>query len=168
MRHLTAAATALLLLGGTATAQFASFTPFGQGCTASGLTMPTIGAQGLPQIGTTFTITYSGPNRATWPTELHPVFLFGLQTIAFPLDNLLRSQPSGCTLYVVPWSFTLMGPGTGIGFADTVSFAIPMSGALIGLSFVAQWGVLNQTCLVTGCTANALLTSDAATVTVGI
>lgn len=161
---------AIVLAGlcGTATAQFASFTPFGSGCTVTGLTMPTIGAVGLPQIGATFTITYSGPNRATWPTELHPLFMYGFQSISLPLDAWFTSQPIGCTIYLVPRAFVLMGPGTGIGYASSVTFQIPTNYSLVGVSFLAQWGVLNQTCLVNGCNVNALLTSDAATVTMGI
>lgn len=152
-----------------APAQFAAFQPFGQGCTVSGLPMPTIGATGLPQVGTTFSIDFTGPNRATWPTELHPVFMFGLSTANFPLDGLFNSQPAGCTLYLVPEMFLLMGPGTGIGYATSVSLPVPNNFALVGFSFVAQWCVLSQTCLIGApCNVNAVLTSDAATITVGI
>ena len=42
-------------------AQSASVTFYGTGCAYAGQNLA-IGVLGLPQIGTTFTITYSGPN----------------------------------------------------------------------------------------------------------
>ena len=42
-------------------AQAASVAFYGTGCAYAGQTLA-IGVQGLPQIGTTFTLTYTGPN----------------------------------------------------------------------------------------------------------
>lgn len=159
---------ALAAFAAPASAQLASFQTFGQGCTVSGLTLPTIGATGLPQIGTSsFSIDYSGPSRATWPTELRPAFMYGLSQANLPLDGFFNSQPVGCTLYLNPLDIILM-PAVGINFASSVPFNIPNNPTLIGWSFFAQWACINQTCLVTGCNVNAVLTSDAASVTIGL
>jgi hypothetical protein len=147
-------------------AQQAGFSTFGQACTVSGLSTPTISATGLPVLGSSFSIDYAGPNRATWPTELRPVFLYGLAPTNLPLDGMFRNQPTGCTLYVQPIDAVLMPP-VSISFASSVPLSVPNQPGLAGASLIAQWACLNQTCLVLGCTANAVLTSDGATVTLG-
>lgn len=156
----------LAALSSFSSAQTAGFTTFGQACTATGLATPTIGATGLPVLGQSFSIDYTGPNRATWPTELRPVFLYGIVQAALPLDGMFRNQPAGCTLYLQPIDAVLMPP-VSISFANSVTLAVPNQPALAGAVLIAQWACLNQTCLVIGCTPNAVLTSDAAVATLG-
>ncbi|MGE0144645.1 MAG: hypothetical protein AB7I19_16625 [Planctomycetota bacterium] len=156
----------VLALTATLAAQQAGFSTFGQACTVSGLSTPAISATGLPVLGSTFSIDYSGPNRATWPTELRPVFLYGIAPTNLSLDGMFRNQPAGCTLYVQPIDAVLMPP-VSILFASSVALSVPNQPVLAGSSLVAQWACLNQTCLVNGCNANAVLTSDAASITLG-
>ncbi len=148
-------------------AQAAAFSTFGQGCTASGLPVPAIGILGLPQLNTTFTLTYTGPNRATWPTSLQPMVMLGFQQAQWPVPPLSSSQPAGCTVYLLADYWQLM-PAGGISYVNTFSLTVPNQPILIGTNLVAQWGCVNQTCLVNGCRVNALLTSDAGLLTIGL
>jgi len=160
----------LTLFTSLATAQ--TFQPFGTGCTINGQTLA-IGNQGLPQIGTTFQVTYTGPN--SMPGSLatqqaaHPnlVLGFGQQLTPIP-PNLLPLQPAGCQGFITPDTMIPTTPFIGRGiYHDTIDLPVPNNPALIGAQLYAQWLTVFEQCGVAHCTLAALLTSDAALITIG-
>jgi len=161
----------LILLGSIATAQTPSVTPFGTGCTFASQTLA-IGNQGLPQIGQSFRITYTGPNftfnsgqQIAWP---HLGLGFQQAVTVLP-QSLLPQQPAGCTGFIVPIAMiaTPMDPVLPV-FDNFVSIALPNDPGLVGVSFLAQWLTLFEQCGFAGCGLAAALTSDAAVVTIGL
>jgi hypothetical protein len=164
--------TTLTLLAGLASAQTASFVPFGTACSFNGQT-PAIGNSGLPQLGQVCTITYTGPNTngglATQQIMMPEIALaFGQLNTPIP-TSLLPQQPSGCQGYINPLIVIPMGPRIGIPiFQDTFDLAIPNSPTLLGLQVYAQWLTTIQQCGFAGCNLIAVVTSDAATLTIGL
>ncbi len=169
MKHST-----LLLLSSLVTplaslsAQNATITSFGTGCTFANQTLA-IGATGLPQLGTTFTIDYSGPNmNSTLSTQ--PLLGLGLASTNIPIPaTFLPQQPPGCTQWIVP-DVLLAMPATPAGpFVTQSPVTVPNDGALIGFQFTAQWAVFAVQCgIVPPCWFSALPTSDALLITVGV
>lgn len=149
-------------------AQSASVAFFGTGCSLIGQQLA-IGVQGLPQLGTAVTITYSGPNMVN-QLSVQPVLALGLSSTSIPIpQSILPSQPFGCTQWIVPEVLNLM-PLLATGQFDTqLSMAIPASTSLIGFQFTAQWLALAIQCgIIPPCALDALPTSDAALLTVGV
>ncbi|MCA8965570.1 MAG: hypothetical protein H6838_08020 [Planctomycetes bacterium] len=166
--------TTLFLSAATTTAalaQNASFTPFGAGCTFDNQTLA-IGNQGLPQLGTTCTITYSGPNHThnfaqqiAWPQ-----IGLGFNQSVFPIpQSILPQQPAGCMGLIsadvmIPMPVDPVLPQ----YQDHYDFVIPNATWLIGVNVYAQWLMLHTQCGFVGCNYDAIATSDAALMTIGL
>ena len=162
----------LLALPVDSAAQQPSFTAFGAGCTFNGQTLA-IGNRGLPRLGTSFAITYSGPNTFSDSSQerARPVLVFGntLRVTLIP-QTLLPLQPPGCAGFISPDAVlpTLPDPGGRPMFADYVDLAVPNNPVLLGAVFYAQWLTIFEQCGFAGCDPVAALTSDAAQMVVGI
>ena len=163
--------TVLSLLAATAVAQTPSFTPFGTGCTFANQTLA-IGNQGLPRIGQTFQITYSGPNQTFGSNQqiAWPQLGLGFQQVTTVLPpNLLPNQPVGCTGYIAPIVMQPTTPDPVLPvFVTDIAIAIPNDPGLVGVQFLAQWLTLHEQCGFAGCNLDAALTSDAAIALIGI
>ena len=148
-------------------AQTASATPFGTGCAVLGQQLA-IGATGLPQLGTTFTIDYTGPNVNT-QVSTRPVLALGVQATAVPIPPFLPQQPATCTQYVVPDVLLAMAAQPSGGFVTQVALTVPNDPALLGYQFVGQWfAIVIQCGFVPPCWFDALPTSNALQLTVGL
>jgi hypothetical protein len=158
----------LSVLAAPLAAQAATVTPFGTGCTFVNQTLA-IGATGLPQLGTTFTIDYAGPNMNN-QLSTQPILALGLAAANVPIPaTFLPQQPSGCSQLVVPDVLLAMGTTPAGGFATQAPITVPNNAALIGFQFVAQWAVFAVQCgFVPPCWFSALPTSDALMLTVGL
>jgi hypothetical protein len=160
----------ILFLGSAVLAQSAQFTTFGAGCTFQNQTLA-IGNQGLPRLGTTFGITYSGPNyQFTSGQQIaQPMLVLGFtpQSVVLPA-NLLPQQVPNCTVLVAPLAIvpTVPDPSTN-AFLVPLQLTLPNQPALLGLGVIAQWVTLFQQCGFAGCGYAAVLTSDAAIMTLG-
>lgn len=167
MKHLLMLALSAALAG-SLPAQAASVTPYGSGCTFLGQTLA-IGATGLPQLGSTCTLTYTGPNLNT-QLSTQPFLGLGLQATNLPIPpSILWQQPPNCTQWIVPDVLLAMPPSTTGGYVDQVAIVVPNSPGLIGFSFVAQWLVIVIQCgFVPPCTFDAVPTSDALQLTIGL
>ena len=155
-------------------AQTASFTPIGSACSAPGEPTPAIGAVGLPQIGTSFDVTYSGPNRAMSSAQqsVQPFLLTGFNLYPSPIVvplALFFAQPPGCTVYVQT-DFVLNTPldASGRAFIPSVTLRVPNDPRLLGASWFHQWFALYTQCGFAGCNPMWVITSDAAIVSVGL
>lgn len=157
-------------LCGASFAQTAAFVPFGLGCAFQGQTL-SIGNQGLPRLGTTFQVTYAGPNFtfSSGQQIAHPILVLGLGQQLVPLPtSLLPQQPPGCTAYITTDVFLPTVPDpTRAAFTSWVDIAVPNTPTLVGLVFNAQWMALVEQCGFAGCGFAAVPTSDAAVVVVG-
>lgn len=159
----------ILLLAAALPCQ-AAFTPFGQGCTFENQVL-TIGNNGLPQLGQSFFINYSGPNYTYNSAQqiAQPHLALGLQALTTVIPaGLLFYQPAGCTGYLAPIAVTPMPPHATLPqHENSFAMAIPNAPGLIGVQFLAQWLTLHTQCGFAGCGYSAAVTSNAATVTIG-
>jgi hypothetical protein len=148
-------------------AQAASVSLYGTGCAYAGQNLA-IGVQGLPQLGTTITITYSGPNFFS-TLMIQPGLALGLAPDATPIPtSVLPLQPAGCTVWVVPVLIGMMLPTSAGPFATSVDVAVPNNPGLIGFTVYAQWiATVVQCGIIPPCTFDALPTSDAAQLVLG-
>lgn len=154
-------------------AQQATFTPFGTACTFPGEPTPAIGARGLPRIGTSFDITYQGPNRAPGGSQqsVQPFLVTGLQLFSAPVPVptfLFPQQTAGCLVYVFP-DIVLPMPIArgGMVFESSFTWAIPNDPALVGATWFHQWLAIFEQCGFAGCDYLWSVTSDAAHVVAG-
>lgn len=149
------------------TGQSASATLYGTGCTYRNQALA-MAVQGLPQLGTTFKITYSGPNFNS-TLEIRPALALGLAAQNQPIpSNLLPQQPTGCNAWIDPLVITPMAPNTTGRFFSSVDVSIPNNPTLIGFNFFAQWiAIVTQCGTVPPCTLEALPTSNAVSLVVG-
>ncbi|HLQ38944.1 MAG TPA: hypothetical protein VK348_14135 [Planctomycetota bacterium] len=160
------------LLATLATAQQALFQPFGTGCTFNNLTLA-IGNQGLPHIGQSFQVMYTGPNftfssgqQIAWPN-----LVLGLGQLSTVIPaGFLPQQPAGCQGYitgdvVMP---TMPDPNGRPQYENFVTINVPNNPGLLGMNFNAQWLTIVQQCGFAGCNFSAVLTSDAALVQIGV
>ncbi|HEX5051672.1 MAG TPA: hypothetical protein VFZ65_07875 [Planctomycetota bacterium] len=148
-------------------AQGATVSFYGAGCTYQ---QPlAIGVQGLPQLGTTVGITYSGPNLNT-SLQVQPVLALGLGANNIPIPSgILPQQPVGCSVWIDPIVLYPMPVTTTGLFATRYDFVVPNDPTLTGFVFVGQWLAIAVQCgFVPPCWLDALPTSDAALLTVGI
>lgn len=160
-----------LLLGAIAPSQSATFSPFGTGCTFDNQTLA-IGNVGLPRIGQSFRITYSGPNHThnsaqqiAWPQL---ALGFQPQVLQIP-PSWFSQQPTGCTGELVPDVMLPTTPNAaGTAFDGFFDLLLPNDPGLIGVQFFAQWLTVHQQCGIAGCGIDAALTSNAAVVGVGL
>lgn len=161
--------TTILAVAGAAAAQ-AAVTPFGAGCPFENQ-VPAIGNVGLPQLGQTFDLTYSGPNYTYNSAQqiAHPHLALGLQQQTTPIPaGLLLYQPAGCAGYLVPLALTPMPPDPALPqYESSFRMAIPSDPGLIGAQLLAQWLLLHTQCGFSGCGLSAAITSDAALITIG-
>jgi hypothetical protein len=162
---------ATTVCAGFAMAQGASFQTFGTGCAFNQQAL-LIGNQGLPQIGTTLTITYTGPNTNNGTAQQQIIWPqlalgFGLRNTPIP-QNLLPQQPAGCQGLITVDAVMPTAPRIGIPiFQDHIDLPVPNSPALRGLRLYAQWLSTVQQCGFAGCNLIAVVTSDAAVIVVG-
>jgi hypothetical protein len=158
----------LLTSAATLAAQTATITPFGAGCDFLNQTL-TIGASGLPQLGTTFTLTYSGPNQNN-QLSTQPWLGLGLAATNLPIpQSILPQQPANCTQWIVPELMLPMATTTAGPFEDQVPIVVPNQPALVGVQLTAQWLAFVVQCgIVLPCWLEALPTSDALLLTVGL
>ena len=162
------AAIAAASLSFAATAQTAQVIPYGVGCSWNGTPLA-IGVQGAPQIGTTFTIDYSGPNLSS-TLSTQPVLVLGTAPDGTTIPvTFLPQQPGGCFVWVQPLLFAAMpGAPTG-GFVTSQDVAVPNDATLLGLQFFAQWMATVVQCgFAPPCSLEALPTSDAVQLIVGL
>ncbi|HEX5050672.1 MAG TPA: hypothetical protein VFZ65_02770 [Planctomycetota bacterium] len=149
----------------------AAFTTFGSGCSLQSQT-PAIGNNGLPQIGQTFSITYTGPNYLFSSAQqmAQPFLALGTQPLFLTIPaGLLIYQPAGCVAYLEPLSLTPMAPDPILpSYVASYAIAVPNDAGLIGFQFLAQWLLVHSQCGFAGCGLSGLITSDAATITVGL
>lgn len=147
-----------------------SFTTFGAGCGWNGVALA-IGNQGLPQLGQTFAITYSGPNHLqNFAQQIaRPWLALGLTPLAVGLPtNLFTQQPAGCTAYVDALAMTPMPIDPVLpAFESSFALSIPNAPSLLGVQILAQWLTVVQQCGFAGCNIAAALTSDAAVAAIG-
>ena len=145
----------VLALALPAGAQQASYTLFGEGCVSASATL---GATGVPQLGSSFTVHYSGPNfvgvKGLFENGAHPWLLTGFSNTtwgAIPLPLLLPRTPLGvrCELLVSP-DLVLPMPRLGSRYQDSLTFPVPNEPSLIGLVFHQQWLVYHFTRLGAG------------------
>ena len=148
-------------------AQAAAIAFYGTGCAFAGQQLA-LGVQGLPQLGTTITFTYSGPNMINTLT-VQPVLALGLSVANVPLPaTLLPQQPPNCTAWIGPEVLFFM-PQVSNGFDTQSPMIIPNDPLLIGFQFTAQWLAVAVQCgIIPPCALSALPTSDAALLTVGL
>lgn len=149
----------------------ASFVPFGTGCSFLSQTLA-IGNQGLPRIGTTFQITYSGPNftfnSAQQIAMPHLVLGFGPLFTPIP-QSLLPQQPAGCAGFITPNAVIPAQPDPVLNvFQSAIPIMVPNNPMLIGFALHAQWLLRFDQCGFAGCNWAAVPTSDAAMATVGL
>lgn len=163
--------TTTLLLAAALSAQSASFTTFGSGCTFQNQTLA-IGNQGLPRLGTTFGVTYAGPNFTFTSGQqiAQPMLGLGFNPLNITLPaNLLPQQVPNCMVLVDPMVIlpTIPDPSTTNTWLTPMQLSIPNQPALLGLPVMAQWVTLFSQCGFAGCNYAAVLTSDAAIMTLG-
>jgi hypothetical protein len=166
MRTLTPSLFLLVALSATPLPAQASFSKYGTACTAPNLSMPAIGATGLPKLNTAFTVTYTGPSQALWPSEIRPVLLTGIQSWNVSIPKLTQWQPLGCTLLVTPDLILPMGTN-GPNYENKFVLNIPNDPKLIGLTYYQQWAPWYNFCLVS-CEFRAFYFSDAAKIVIGL
>ncbi len=153
-------------------AQQAAFVPFGQGCTFQSQTLA-IGNQGLPRIGSSFQVMYTGPNHQFNSAQqiAWPQLFLGFGTLVTPLpQGLLPQQPPGCQGLItpdlaIPSNIDQNGRPT---YENFVRLAIPNNPNLLGYVLYGQWLLLHQQCGFAGCGLDALPTSDAAQIWIGL
>lgn len=152
-----------------AAAQPASFTTYGSSCSA-GATAPAIGHRGLPQLGTTFSITYSGPNVQYNSAQqiVRPWLLFGLGPAQQPIPPVFRQQPPGCTLWTTGDIAVPMPPERSAPtWQSSFDLAVPADTRLLGAVLYAQWLAVLEQCGVVRCDIEWVLGSDAARIVLG-
>lgn len=154
-------------------AQQASFTPFGVPCTFPGEPTPAIGSRGLPQLGTTFDVTYQGPNRNTSAAQqrIQPFLVTGLSAFPAPVPvpaGIFPQQQAGCFVFIFP-DFVVPMPlaRSGRTYESSVSLTIPNDVRLLGATWFHQWFALFVQCGIAGCDPFWAVTSDAARVVAG-
>jgi hypothetical protein len=161
----------LTFLAAAVPAQQASVTPYGQGCVLNGQQLA-LQSRGLPRLGTTFTLVYSGPNFtfSSAQQRAQPWLLLGLQQLAIPVPPVLPQQPPGCFVYTTPDASVPMPPDpTGVArFVDAFDLAVPNSPNLLGALFFAQWLCVFEQCGFAGCGIAGAPTSDGARITIGM
>jgi len=169
------AAIALLALATAAPTQTPTFQIYGQGCSLNGETCA-IGNLGMPRVGLSFDITYSGPNSVGVPTQIgtmdvHPHLVFGFwNTLPGPIPpGLLSHQPPGCAGLVEPVVIAPAAQQLNFGptpvYASMFPIDVPNDPNLVGAVFFTQWWTVVRD--VTTDIVEAVLTSDGAIVVVG-
>lgn len=171
-RSLSAVLAVLLggLLAATAPSQQASFTTFGTPCTAANSTTPAIGNRGLPRLGTTMAVTYSGPNSIEPGIQLteHPMLIVGFSRVDLPIPPLIVTQPAGCTLYpsldvVLPTAPAVLGRA----YVPSINLSVPNDSRLLGGVLYLQWMTPRSQCTFVGCGLLWVVLSDAARAVIG-
>ena len=143
-----------LFLVSAAQGQAATFLTFGRSCGFPGSPVPSLGATGVPQLGTVFTVTYRGPNAIEPGLGLtdQPLLMIGVVRVDLPFPLINPVQPTGCTLYPSPDVIVVPPPDAGgRAFVAQVAFSIPNDPGLIGGSLFLQWAVPHTQCYFIGC-----------------
>lgn len=155
------------------TAQGASFTVLGAPCSVPGEAIPAIGARGLPRIGASFDVTYSGPNRTFSSAQqiVRPWLITGLSLLPAPVaipTAILPQQPANCLVWPNP-DLVLEMPvdASGLAFQNAVTLVIPNQSALVGATWYHQWFALFEQCGFAGCNYGWAIVSEAAIVVAG-
>ncbi len=131
--QLTAGLSLLAALAGTnlASAQNASFTNYGSGCTSGG-PPPLIQALSLPVLGSTMTVRYVALPAGQSPVSIDwPMLIMGLQQTNTPVPPLSSFQPPNCTILVSP-DVVIPMVWSGSSYPNTYALAIPNNNALAG------------------------------------
>ena len=149
----------------------ASVRVFGKPCVFENQ-KPELLVAGLPQLGGSVTLSYLGPNFSTSPSQrvAWPQLVLGMAPKKTDLlPSLLPQQPVGCMGFVLPEIIAPMAVAASnpLKFETQVTLPVPNERALVGLHVFAQWLTVVQQCGVAGCSAVALLTSNAAEFTIG-
>ena len=138
-------AVAIACLTAACHGQSASFSTFGTGCAA--FPSITLTATGVPALGTTMTLHYSGPNSYQVSGVLEggnqPILLLGLSNTnagGLPLPAMLPATVFGvpCNLLVSP-DVALPMARAGSTYVSSVPLSVPMDPSLIGQVFYQQW-----------------------------
>ena len=119
----------------------ATFARFGTGCGGSGGPPPLLNSRVLPQLGTTFTLDYTGPNGVSPVSDDRPYFMIGFTPLSAPIPMITPLQPAGCTLYVDALSVLPM-PLNGTRYQSTMSIPIPNVQSMAGMQFFGQVATL--------------------------
>jgi len=159
-------ALAAALTASTLAAQ-ASFTNYGRGCALGG-PPPLIRFTGLPQVGTTYTISQVALPNSITPVSIDlPILISGLNQVSLPVPVFSPAQPAGCNQLTTSDVFEIMPMTSPTGFATSTTWTLPNNPNLVGLQYNHQWVSLNSRC--TGfCTAQLVRVSNAATAQVGL
>ena len=161
---------AAFALAAAVPAQQASVTPYGTGCAIQGQT-PAIGNRGLPQLGTSFDITYTGPNFTFSSAQqiMRPTLILGFTQLAIPVPPIFPQQPASCfVLTTADVSMTMQPDQNGRPvFDSSVTFRVPNDPALSGARFNGQWLAVFEQCGIAGCDIAGVATSDAAQFVLG-
>ena len=134
-------------------AQTATFTTFGASC--GGAEAPTLTAQGLPRLGTTYTVQYAGPNQSTFVQACiyrtsRPIHFLGVSRtgwgslqLPYLVPMALTNGDPGCNLLV---SIEVATPMVQIGttFVSTMPIPLPNDPALLGGDLFHQWATLTD------------------------
>ncbi len=169
MRPLLLSAAAFLIAT-FSSAQTADITVAGAGCMLEGKA-PAMGYKGLPQLGATFSLNYTGPNHQVNHTQssVQPILNIGFTAVGLPIPAFLPAQPIGCVMYVAPTISIPMAkePNGRPSYVSSQAVPVPNNTALLGGQFFAQWLAVKNQCGIAGCGLHAIATSDFATITIG-
>jgi len=157
-------------LAATPVAQSAAFTIVGTPCSVKQGT-PTMGNTGLPVLGQSFSVDYSGPNTAGGTYTYQPHLVIGLNAnpIIVP-QSLFPAQPANCTLYetfdiVIPMA---LSPVVRPAYNSSYTLKVPNMPVLLGGTFWVQWFTVYTQCgIVPPCDVPWVVTSEAGLAQVG-
>jgi len=163
----------LALATAAAPAQQAAFAILpGTGCTLLGQPLA-MSNTGLPVLGQSFRINYSGPNTTfnSGQQITQPFFAIGTVPALFPIPmRLFPNQPAGCIGFVQPENMFAMptDPNGRPIYQAWIDLPVPNDPALAGAQLLAQWVVIHQQCGIAGCGIDAVGVSDVGQITVGL
>jgi len=155
-----------VLFSSNASAQAASFAPFGFGCGVGG-PPPLMQCPGLPVIGSTMQLQRVALPGGTYPTGAAdlPMVVFGLTPLPTPIPLTgFPIQPSNCFLRVSADLVQMMAMPSPTSFSFTHDVPIPSNSALAGMQFDVQ---MVSVYISPSIGLGRILTTNAGTATVG-
>ncbi len=158
------------LLSPALVAQPASFSTYGSSCSDPNGRSPQIGNRGLPRLGSTFTVTYAGPNILfnSAQQRVRPWLMIGLAQAQTLIPPVFRGQPTGCFLWTSSDIALPMPPDTSRpAYRNSFDFPIPNDARLLGAPFYLQWLAVFEQCGAVGCDIFWVLSSKGGAATIG-
>ena len=127
-------------------AQAASVQVVGPTCAGS----PGMSVTGVPRLGQSCTLVYSGPNLCCTSPALHysiPHLILAASPTTVTMPGFVgTSQPSNCPVLAFPGLLVSMPYVGGTSLGSTYVVNVPNNAALIGATLYAQWVVQNGGC----------------------